>query len=103
MIRRPPRSTLFPYTTLFRSDIRFAQRDPRSGAVAPLESFDRLAAALPAARRLGSFTAYADASIDQVVGPALKSALRLSAPTLDHMVFLNRGDHFEAHALPAEA
>src|SRR3712207_4144078 len=24
MIRRPPRSTLFPYTTLFRSDQRFA-------------------------------------------------------------------------------
>src|SRR3712207_8891496 len=24
MIRRPPRSTLFPYTTLFRSDIRAA-------------------------------------------------------------------------------
>src|SRR3712207_7148126 len=24
MIRRPPRSTLFPYTTLFRSDIRGA-------------------------------------------------------------------------------
>src|SRR3712207_8987014 len=23
MIRRPPRSTLFPYTTLFRSDIRY--------------------------------------------------------------------------------
>src|SRR3712207_8327558 len=27
MIRRPPRSTLFPYTTLFRSDVR------RTGAV----------------------------------------------------------------------
>src|SRR3712207_7294675 len=35
MIRRPPRSTLFPYTTLFRSDVaqevgqleRLAQRD----------------------------------------------------------------------------
>src|SRR5262245_65304752 len=26
MIRRPPRSTLFPYTTLFRSD-----RNPRAG------------------------------------------------------------------------
>src|SRR5256884_3749459 len=25
MIRRPPRSTLFPYTTLFRSDIRQAE------------------------------------------------------------------------------
>src|SRR5258707_4388316 len=24
MIRRPPRSTLFPYTTLFRSDLRAA-------------------------------------------------------------------------------
>src|SRR3712207_7343728 len=23
MIRRPPRSTLFPYTTLFRSDVEF--------------------------------------------------------------------------------
>src|SRR2546428_5833208 len=28
MIRRPPRSTLFPYTTLFRSDIRLALADP---------------------------------------------------------------------------
>src|SRR2546426_3580202 len=26
MIRRPPRSTLFPYTTLFRSDIERADR-----------------------------------------------------------------------------
>src|SRR5258705_7970236 len=26
MIRRPPRSTLFPYTTLFRSPSRFEQR-----------------------------------------------------------------------------
>src|SRR3989442_9912646 len=25
MIRRPPRSTLFPYTTLFRSHVLFAQ------------------------------------------------------------------------------
>src|SRR5215217_9270056 len=29
MIRRPPRSTLFPYTTLFRSDWRHASRRPR--------------------------------------------------------------------------
>src|SRR5258705_5452293 len=26
MIRRPPRSTLFPYTTLFRSDVRVLDR-----------------------------------------------------------------------------
>src|SRR2546430_5806582 len=30
MIRRPPRSTLFPYTTLFRS--RAGERHPRAGA-----------------------------------------------------------------------
>src|SRR2546423_8929062 len=34
MIRRPPRSTLFPYTTLFRSDRR--QPVPRSRGRAPL-------------------------------------------------------------------
>src|SRR5690348_17563502 len=29
MIRRPPRSTLFPYTTLFRSPPPLGQRQPR--------------------------------------------------------------------------
>src|SRR3712207_8192395 len=32
MIRRPPRSTLFPYTTLFRSGSRRASSRPRSRA-----------------------------------------------------------------------
>src|SRR5258707_8570043 len=35
MIRRPPRSTLFPYTTLFRSVIR-REITPRSGGKAGL-------------------------------------------------------------------
>src|SRR5690349_23357724 len=35
MLRRPPRSTLFPYTTLFRSPARgFAANDPRAEAIA---------------------------------------------------------------------
>src|SRR5256885_15165483 len=39
MIRRPPRSTLFPYTTLFRSVIsqQLLQRADRQGRVAALE------------------------------------------------------------------
>src|SRR3712207_8581719 len=41
MIRRPPRSTLFPYTTLFRSD-------PPRGPV-----LDRLRAPAALARRVG--------------------------------------------------
>src|SRR5437667_1673125 len=32
MIRRPPRSTLFPYTTLFRSASRRSPRDHRPNA-----------------------------------------------------------------------
>src|SRR5688572_33019268 len=47
MIRRPPRSTLFPYTTLFRSDdrveatggmagvVRLAERDVRDAGTRP--------------------------------------------------------------------
>src|SRR2546430_12245457 len=31
MIRRPPRSTLFPYTTLFRSDVPQGEPAPSAG------------------------------------------------------------------------
>src|SRR3712207_9417816 len=46
MIRRPPRSTLFPYTTLFRSPV------PLSGAEI-LELVDRFVTAAIAARDAG--------------------------------------------------
>src|SRR5256885_2768002 len=38
MIRRPPRSTLFPYTTLFRSTIR-SGRSPSTASWAPATTF----------------------------------------------------------------
>src|SRR3712207_8455145 len=44
MIRRPPRSTLFPYTTLFRSDVvreraeAVVNVDPRAGEAVLLEA-----------------------------------------------------------------
>src|SRR5256885_8537567 len=50
MIRRPPRSTLFPYTTLFRSSLAFPDPSPSPClaqhfafvlAFAPLQSFER--------------------------------------------------------------
>src|SRR3712207_7872287 len=47
MIRRPPRSTLFPYTTLFRS-VRFAQ--PAASAVASSSSASEGLSARNAAR-----------------------------------------------------
>src|SRR5947209_15688300 len=36
MIRRPPRSTLFPYTTLFRSTVRSTKSAPPALFLAPI-------------------------------------------------------------------
>src|SRR3989442_5066908 len=42
MIRRPPRSTLFPYTTLFRSQLRHAAATAMRRAGAPLSEISQL-------------------------------------------------------------
>src|SRR5438874_7751251 len=41
MIRRPPRSPLFPYTTLFRSQIAEIQRRITARAIVEVEEDDR--------------------------------------------------------------
>lgn len=95
---------LYQFSTPRGPEVLFAQEDPRIKGVAPLATFGRLGLALPAsALRLRTFAAYADASIEQVLGPRHSAANRLSATTMDHMMFLNRGDRFEAQALPFEA
>src|SRR2546422_4297588 len=56
MIRRPPRSTLFPYTTLFRSAFRLAYRRPDLvRAIVSLEGGPAEAAATPGFRRAMRF------------------------------------------------
>src|SRR5256885_13261851 len=44
MIRRPPRSTLFPYTTLFRSSIRKLARQVGASPFTVVDAYDRLVA-----------------------------------------------------------
>src|SRR2546430_10255927 len=61
MIRRPPRSTLFPYTTLFRSFPRRRRRRPRS-ARAAASAAARGAARPPAAGKLPDCPAPRDRS-----------------------------------------
>src|SRR2546426_8221589 len=51
MIRRPPRSTLFPYTTLFRSVVKVAHDDPHL-AVGGQEAPDLLGEPGDRARRV---------------------------------------------------
>jgi enediyne biosynthesis protein E4 len=85
-------------------EMLIARDDPRVGALAPLNSYPRVRIVIPdLPSRLGTFAAYADASLDQVLGPSKARASRMSIVTLDHMVFMNRGNRFEAHALPMEA
>ena len=82
----------------------FARRDSATGREMPLEPFSRLGVALPdVRRRIATFADYSKASVDDVLGEFAKSAVRVGATTFDHTIFLNRGDHFEAHALPSAA
>jgi enediyne biosynthesis protein E4 len=70
----------------------------------PEREFDAMAAAMPFLRGVfKSHRAYGAASISDVLGEHLKDAKQVSANTFASMVFLNRGDHFEAMLLPTEA
>src|SRR2546422_3504103 len=65
MIRRPPRSTLFPYTTLFRS------HDPRLSSLQLVLAADPLGGADPADRR------HPRARAEVLAGPVLRLGARL--------------------------
>src|SRR5476649_3019336 len=58
MIRRPPRSTLFPYTTLFRSCeyIRHRQRNPPADA--PRDGSDRKSTRLNSSHTVISYAVF---------------------------------------------
>ena len=82
----------------------FAQADSVTGREMPLESLERLGIAVPSTRsRYASYVSYAKATVDDVLDDAARSAVRVGATTFDHIVFLNRGSHFEAHPLPDAA
>ncbi len=85
-------------------EMLIARQDTRLGALAPLNSFPRVRVVIPdLPARVGTFAAYADATLDKILGSAKSRVTETSIVTLDHMVFLNRGDRFEARALPMEA
>ena len=78
--------------------------DPASKRLLPMQAFHVMGAAVPAMReRMGSFENYAKSTLPEIYGDAWKSLRELNAATLDSMIFLNRGDHFEARSLPIEA
>jgi hypothetical protein len=87
----------------FGSGVGFllAQDDSAARTEMPLDPFSRLGVAIPSVReRIASYTAFSKSDAATVLGPLAERVVRVGATTLDHMLFLNRGDHFEAHALP---
>jgi hypothetical protein len=86
-------------------DLLLAQDDPRRGGrTYPLAGFARLARAVPSiAQRVRTFHAYAAATVEDVLGPASPAAIRLGVNSLQHVLWLNRGDRFEPRPLPLVA
>jgi enediyne biosynthesis protein E4 len=74
------------------------------GRLLPLQPFHLVGGALPLLReRIGTFDRYARLPLPEIHGEGLKALKQLNVSTLDSMVFLNRGSHFEGKPLPPEA
>jgi len=103
-------STERPYTLLVtrfaddRLGLLFARADSLTNREMPLDPLSRLGAAIPSIKsQFATYAAFAKADVGALLGPAASRAVRVGATTFDHTLFLNRGDHFEAHALPTAA
>jgi enediyne biosynthesis protein E4 len=85
-------------------DLIETENDPASGDVVPIRFMNTLAMALPSLpERFRSHKAYAEASIENVLGDRKSQVRQVTATTLASMVFLNRKGHFEPVELPREA
>jgi hypothetical protein len=82
----------------------FARYDSATRHEMPTESFGRVATAIPAVKnRFTTYTKFAGASVDDILGDASNAAIRVGATTFDQLLLLNRGDHFEVRSLPPDA
>jgi hypothetical protein len=85
-------------------DLIQAYREPGASRDLPDRGFNAVGNALPWVRdRLGTFEAFAKASLQEIFGPNITSAPSVRVTALESMVLLNRGGRFEPRALPSEA
>src|SRR3712207_7294320 len=87
MIRRPPRSTLFPYTTLFRSDVQRAYGLPEQ-AVLTLPLLVGTDGAEKMSKSLGNYVGVTDAP-EEVYGKTLS----IPDPTIEEWERLRSEEH----------
>ncbi len=87
-----------------RTDLVEASYDEAMRAEVPERDLNAVALALPFVRaKFSTHAAYAQASLADIYGDKLQRLNELKATTLETMVFLNRGDSFDAAPLPAQA
>ncbi|RME92975.1 MAG: hypothetical protein D6766_09100, partial [Verrucomicrobia bacterium] len=85
-------------------DLIEAWYEPSLGDYVPLRQLDVLAASLPYLRGLfPTHRSFSTATLPQILADAAGPARILEAAWLDHTVFLNRGNRFEARPLPVQA
>jgi enediyne biosynthesis protein E4 len=77
---------------------------PQLKKYVPWRRLDEVASALPWVRgTMVDHAHFSIASVEEILGDRFKTAQVFETTTLESMVLLNRGDHFEAHQLPFEA
>src|SRR2546428_8982656 len=78
MIRRPPRSTLFPYTTLFRSPLELRVPRPKLTAIGP----DQVALQVVVSKRSEEHTSELQSRSDLVCRLLLEKKKKITMKTL---------------------
>jgi hypothetical protein len=85
-------------------DILEAYFDEKLGKEVPEREFEAISAALPyITAAFPTHRAYGAAGVSELLGARMTQAREVKANTLASMVFVNRGNHFEAKPLPSEA
>ena len=99
-----------PFQSYLRDEIRLyngeieAYVDPKTRKVVPWRDRDTLGAKMPwIVEKFPTAKAYGEASLEDIFGDKLKGMKEERFNSLDHMLFLSRGDRFEARPLPIEA
>lgn len=81
-----------------------AYYDPELNKLVPWRDWETLSRAMPFIQETyPSFTQFSTASVQEFMGKGMARLRDEQVNTLESMLFLNRGDHFEARPLPPEA
>ncbi len=85
-------------------DLLEAYYEPAMAKIVPWQHLGRVGPALPfVTGRYDTYRKFGEASISEILGDKARGAKELQAKWLETTLFLNRGNHFEAHPLPMEA